>query len=124
MFNVQRPTVPTAMRLDPFDISLYATTEGLRSLQTRFSLYLRGLATPARFIAFQTPADLSERIYFVGQQAARTSDAERQVLLNEYRRFYQILQAQAHYQRSECGLLLWTDVSETPASLARAAGGG
>jgi hypothetical protein len=70
MFNSStRQAIPRAIQLEPFDISLYATAEGLRSLQTRFSLYLRGLSHSARFIAFQTPANLSERIYYVGQKA-------------------------------------------------------
>ena len=57
MFNLgsSHRLIPTAVTLDPFDISLYATTEGLRSLQTRFSMYLRGVAYPTRFIAFRHP---------------------------------------------------------------------
>jgi hypothetical protein len=126
MFNVMgnRLLVATAVQLEPFDISLYATTEGLRSLQTRFSLFLRGLAHPTRFIAFQTPADLSERIYAVGQAATRTPSAERRTLLHEYRRFYESLQAQAQYQRSTCGMIFWAEVGENPATLARAASAG
>jgi hypothetical protein len=54
MFNSSaRQAIPTAIQLEPFDISLYATAEGLRSLQTRFSLYLRGLSHTARAIAYQ-----------------------------------------------------------------------
>jgi hypothetical protein len=97
MFNTtNRQPIPTAVYLEPFDISLYATAEGLKSLQTRFSLYLRGLAQPARMIAFQTPADLSERIYYVGQKASQIRSPEHKASLNEYRRFYEVLQAQAN----------------------------
>jgi hypothetical protein len=126
MFNVtsNRQTIPTSIYLEPFDISLYATTEGLRSLQNRFSMYLRGIPHATRFIAFQTPANLSERIYYVGQKAARTLDAEQRAMLHEYRRFYEILQSQANYQRSECSLVVWADPSESASTLARAAGGG
>jgi Cdc6-like AAA superfamily ATPase len=125
MFNSQsRQSVATPIYLEPFDISLFATVEGLRSLQNRFAMYLRGLTAPTRFIAFQTPADLSERVYAVGQKATRTLDVEHRAMLNEYRRFYEILQAQAHYQRSECGLVIWADPSESPNTLARVAGAG
>jgi len=56
LFNTKaRERVPVAVELQPFDISLYATEEGLRSLQNRFSMYLRGLTGPARFVALQTP---------------------------------------------------------------------
>jgi hypothetical protein len=114
-----RQAIPTIIDLEPFDISLYATEEGLRSLQQRFSLYLRGLVQPARFIAFQTPANLAERIFYIAQRASRASDAEKRGLLHEYRRFYEILQAQAHYQRSECSLVVWADPTENPTTLAR-----
>jgi hypothetical protein len=125
MFNVQsRPQIATTAYLEPFDISLYATEEGLRSLQTRFASYLRGVSHPIRFFAIQTPADLSERIYYVGQKARRTGDAERRAVLHEYRRFYELLQARAHYQRSLCGMTFWADASENPHSLTQAAGAG
>jgi hypothetical protein len=96
----------------------------LRSLQTRFASYLRGVSHPIRFFAIQTPADLSERIYYVGQKARRTGDAERRAVLHEYRRFYELLQARAHYQRSLCGMTFWADASENPHSLTQAAGAG
>ena len=125
MFNTaSRETVATAIELQPFDISLYATAEGLRSLQQRFSMVVRGLAHSARFIALQTPASLTERIYYVGQKAGRTADDEQRVMLNEYRRFYEQLQVSANYQRSQCGLVLWADKSENPVSLARGLGAG
>jgi Cdc6-like AAA superfamily ATPase len=125
MFNQgNRQWVATAVTLEPFDISLYATREGLNALQSRFASYLRGLTHPARFIAFQTPANLSERIYYVGQKANRATETEQRAMLNEYRRFYEILQSQANYQRSECGWVIWADPSDNPVMLARAAGGG
>lgn len=125
MFNTAtRAPVATAVALQPFDISLYATAEGLRSLQTRFALYLRGITQPMRFMSLQTPANLAERIYYVGQRASRASHETQRAMLNEYRRFYELLQTQAHYQRSDCGLVLWADASENPLTLARAAGGG
>jgi hypothetical protein len=120
----ERQLVPVAVSMEAFDISLYATADGLRSLQNRFSMYLRGMAQPARFIAFQTPANLAERIYYVGQKAAKTLVTEQRGMLHEYRRFYEILQAQANYQRSECAMLLWAEPSENASSLARATGSG
>lgn len=128
MFNglngTPRQLLPTVVLLEPFDMSLYATVEGLRALQGRFSQTLRGVSHPARLIALQTPADLSERIFYVGQKANSTSDPEKRAMLNEYRRFYETLQAQANYQRSTCSLTLWADSSENPTSLAHAVGAG
>ena len=125
MFNTKaRERVPVAVELQPFDISLYATEEGLRSLQNRFSMYLRGLTGPARFMALQTPANLSARIHYVGGKARVAPTPEGRTMLHEYRRFYELLQARAAYQRSQCGLVLWADANENPTTLARIAGGG
>jgi len=125
VFNTEsKPVVATAVELEPFDISLYATEEGLRSLQSRFSMYLSGLSGPARFISLQTPADLGYRINYVGSRARNAAQAETRVVLQEYRRFYERLQAQANYQRSQCGLVLWSDSGEEPNTIARIAGAG
>jgi hypothetical protein len=55
MFNVNNhPKVATSFMLQPFDISLYGTSEGEAYLQNRFAMFLRGLSHEARFFAFQT----------------------------------------------------------------------
>jgi hypothetical protein len=36
--------------IEPFDIMLHATEEGVQSLQARFSTWLRTLREPARFV--------------------------------------------------------------------------
>jgi hypothetical protein len=125
MFNVNnRPKVATSFMLQPFDISLYGTAEGEAYLQNRFAMFLRGLSHEARFFAFQTPADLSERKHYLGQKAQAIQDENRRSMLNDYRRFYEQLQARANYQRSECAMILWADASENPATLAGATGAG
>ncbi len=105
--------------LEPFDLTLYGTPENQQGLQNRFALWLRGLAGPARFVTWQLPADLSPRIQSVGQAVATTSDARRAGLLMEYRRHYEMLQAEADYQRTLCGLALWLESRESGRALAR-----
>ena len=48
--------------IEPFDIMLHATEEGVNTLQARFATWLRTLNTPARFVCWQMPATLDEKI--------------------------------------------------------------
>ena len=124
MFNTkatERRAVP--IELEPFDISLYATEAGLRDLQNRFSMYLRGATGSLRFLALQTPANLSARIHYVGGKAQTAPHPEGRIMLHEYRRFYEMLQTRAAYQRSQCALVMWAEANENPSTLARIAGG-
>jgi hypothetical protein len=103
-------------QIEPFDIMLHATEEGVQSLQARFATWLRTLPGPARFFCWQTPASLDEKIAQVSRAAHEASDERRAMLLMEYRRHYEMLQANADYQRTLCGMALWSD--EMPRALA------
>ncbi|MCB9460181.1 MAG: hypothetical protein H6670_11075 [Anaerolineaceae bacterium] len=105
--------------IDPFDIMLHGTSEGLQSLQNRFSLWLRGLTGPARFVTWQLPADLSPRISQVVSLALQSEKPQRQALLMEYRRHYERLQSEAEYQRAICGLAFWTERGINARALSR-----
>ena len=48
--------------IEPFDIMLHATEDGVNSLQARFATWLRTLSTPARFVCWQMPATLDDKI--------------------------------------------------------------
>jgi len=102
--------------IEPFDIMLHATPDGLQALQNRFMGWLSGLTAPARFVCFQVPATLDEKLAEVNRTARETDNPQRRTLLMEYRRHYEMLQESADYQRSVCGLLLWSD--ELPRALA------
>ncbi|MBA3873200.1 MAG: hypothetical protein H0X30_29045 [Anaerolineae bacterium] len=96
-------------RLEPFDITLHATEEGVASLQARFANWARTLSGPARFVCWQMPATLDDKIEAVGQTISATDDVQRAQLLMEYRRHYETLQADATYQRALCGMALWSE---------------
>ena len=96
-------------RLEPFDITLHATEEGVASLQARFANWARTLSGPARFVCWQMPATLDDKIEAVGQTISATDDVQRAQLLMEYRRHYETLQADAAYQRALCGMALWSE---------------
>lgn len=102
--------------IEPFDIMLHATEDGVNALQTRFANWLRALHTPARFACWQIPATLDEKISQVSRTARETADAQRAGLLIEYRRHYELLQDSAEYQRAVCGMALWSE--ENPRALA------
>ncbi len=102
--------------VEPFDILLHATEDGLQALQTRFANWLRALHGPARFVCWQIPATLDEKIAQISRTARETDDPQRGKLLMEYRRHYELLQDSAEYQRALCGMALWTD--ENPRALA------
>ncbi len=95
--------------IEPFDILMHATEDGVQALQNRFATWLRTLNCPARFICWQTPANLDDKIARVSRAAQTTDEPQRAALLMEYRRHYEQLQSSAHYQRSRCGMALWTD---------------
>ncbi|MFQ3660410.1 MAG: hypothetical protein SNJ54_15785, partial [Anaerolineae bacterium] len=95
--------------IEPFDIMLYATEEGVGSLQARFATWLRTLNTPARFACWQMPATLDEKINTLSRAAKETDDPQRAQLLMEYRRYYEQLDDSAEYQRALCGMAVWSD---------------
>jgi len=102
--------------IEPFDIMLHATDTGVQALQTRFGNWLRALTSPARFVCWQMPATLDDKIASVTQTARETDNPQRARLLMEYRRHYEALQASAEYQCSLCGMAVWSD--ENPRALA------
>jgi hypothetical protein len=69
--------------IEPFDIMLHATEEGVQALQARFATWLRTLPGPARFFCWQTPASLDEQIVRVSRAACETADERRAALLME-----------------------------------------
>ena len=99
--------------MEPFDIGMHSTDAGVAALQTRFTNWLRGLNCPARFACWLMPATLDDKIAALSR-AARDTNIQGTVrgdLLMEYRRHYERLQDSADYQRSLCGMALWTDES-------------
>ncbi len=102
--------------IEPFDLMLHATEDGVKALQNRFSNWLRALHVPARFACWQIPATLDEKIALVSRTARETDDGQRAGLLMEYRRHYEGLQDSAEYQRAVCAMGLWSD--ENPRALA------
>jgi hypothetical protein len=106
--------------IEPFDLMLHATETGVQALQTRFANWLRALSGPARFVCWQIPATLDEKIASVSRAARETDNPQRARLLMEYRRYYELLQESAEYQRALCGMAVWSD--ENPRALAAGMG--
>ena len=102
--------------IEPFDIMLHATEDGVQSLQARFSTWLRTLREPARFVCWQMPATLNDKISSLSRKAQDVDDAQRRSLLMEYRRHFESLNDSAEYQRALCGMALWSD--QNPRALA------
>ena len=102
--------------IEPFDLMLHATEEGVAALQNRFSTWLRTLREPARFLCWQMPATLNAKIEALDQAAQATTDKRRRALLVEYRRNYERMNSNAEYQRALCGMALWSD--QNPRALA------
>lgn len=50
---------------------LHATEEDVQSLQARFATWLRTLNTPARFVCWQMPATLDEKINRLSREASQ-----------------------------------------------------
>jgi hypothetical protein len=95
--------------IEPFDIMLHATEDGVNALQARFSTWLRTLSGEARFLCWQMPATLDGKIASLDDAEVETDDDQRRDLLIEYRREYERMNAGAEYQRALCGLALWND---------------
>ncbi len=95
--------------IEPFDIMLHATEDGVNALQARFSTWLRTLSGEARFICWQMPATLEEKILALDAATDETTDDQRHTLLAEYRRHYERMNAGSEYQRALCGMALWND---------------
>jgi hypothetical protein len=102
--------------IDPFDILLHATEDGVNALQARFSTWLRTLREPSRFACWQMPATLEAKIGQLDQAALATDDPHRRALVVEYRRDYERMNAGAQYQRAVCGMALWD--AQNPRTLA------
>ncbi len=96
--------------IEPFDLLLYLTNDGVLSLQSRIMAWLRGLSGPARFLSYQFPATLDDKIARVTAEMGAQYEAysPRADLLMGYRRFYEGLNQHAHYQRSQCALVVWS----------------
>ena len=102
----------TAVRtflIEPFDIMLHATEEGVQALQARFSTWLRTLSGEARFLCWQMPATLDAKIDALDTAEIDTDNDQRRDLLVEYRREYERMNAGSEYQRALCGMALWND---------------
>lgn len=95
--------------IEPFDIMLHATEEGVNALQARFSTWLRTLSGEARFLCWQIPATLDDKIAALEEASETTVDDQRHDLLVEYRREYERMNTGAEYQRALCGMALWND---------------
>jgi hypothetical protein len=97
--------------LEPFDLGMHATESGLAGLHNRFTGWLRGLTSPMRFVCWLMPTTLNDKIDHLQEVENRigSDDRHRSGLLMEYRRFYRSLQQVADYQRSACGMALWSD---------------
>jgi hypothetical protein len=92
--------------IEPFDILLQATEDGVNALQARFSTWLRTLSGEARFLCWQMPATLDGKIAALDAAEIETDDKQRRTLLVEYRREYERMNAGAAYQRALCGMAL------------------
>lgn len=119
-FRKQDALVPRSILVDPFDLEMHGTVERLQGLQHRFAIWLRGFNAPARFVTWQIPADLSPRLDYIKAMRTNAVDPRRRELLMEYRRHYEMLQAEADYQRTMCGFTMWTEPGESARTLARA----
>ena len=108
--------------IEPFDIMLHATEEGVQSLQARFSTWLRTLRQPARFVCWQMPATLDEKISALSRSAQTVDDPQRRALLTEYRRHFEQINTSAEYQRALCGMALWSEQADMGSSRALAGG--
>jgi hypothetical protein len=97
--------------IEPFDIMLHATEEGVQALQARFSTWLRTLSDEARFLCWQMPVTLDAKITALNDEAHHADDPQRRDLLIEYRRDYERLNRNSEYQRALCGMAIWSDAN-------------
>jgi hypothetical protein len=109
----QKALTAQTFQIDPFDIMLHATEVGVRALQSRIAGWLSTLSGPARFVSYQQPAELEDKIERVKAEAHHLAETEpvnpRVELLTEYRRFYETLQHEADYQRASSFMVVWSD---------------
>lgn len=112
--------MPHTLLIEPFDITLHDTPLGRAALQSRFAAWLRTLNGPARFLSWQMPADLNEKIKEVSVKARATTHPQRQGMQQEYRRFYQDLN-RVPFQRSVAGMVVWNE--DQGSTLANVLGG-
>jgi hypothetical protein len=119
----QRNAPRRTFLIEPFDIGMHSTDAGLSALQARFTNWLRALNCSARFICWVMPATLDDKIAHLSYIARDVGQADpcRGELLMEYRRHYELLQDSADYQRSICGMALWSE--ENPRALAKGMSG-
>src|SRR5688572_24186109 len=102
---------PRTVLIEPFDLMMHATEEGVSALQMRFSSYLRTLDGSARFLCWQMPADLNDKIRAVTETAHQMNDRSRAEMCMSYRRHYEMLQADAEFQWALCGMIVWSEES-------------
>ncbi|MEP7285028.1 MAG: hypothetical protein ABI947_04585 [Chloroflexota bacterium] len=104
--------------IEPFDLGMHATDAGVATLHMRFTAWLRSLTGPARFVCWLMPTTLNDKIGMLSRSARDLEGISpcRSELLMEYRRHFEMLQASADYQRSICGMALWSE--ENPRALA------
>jgi len=97
--------------LEPFDIGMHRTEVGVATLQNHFTAWLRSLNSPFRFVCWLMPTTLDQKIAQLSYLAreAVSPNSQRHELVAEYRRYYEMLQDSADYQRSMCGIALWTE---------------
>ena len=69
--------------IDPFDITLHESEDGVQALQARFATWLRTLSTPARFLCWQMPATLDPKITELAAIEDESSDTQRRDLVIE-----------------------------------------
>jgi len=92
-----------------FDIRSHAGEHGLRGIELRMRGRLGGLGDGARFVCFQNPASLDEKIEQVKRAAWESDSAQRWGVCVEYGRDYEMMGAEAKFRRSVCGLMLVSD---------------
>jgi hypothetical protein len=99
----------TIFLIDPFDIMLHATEDGVTALQAQFATWLRTLDAPARFVCWQMPATLDAKVNRLSRLAQTTDDHNQADLLVAYRRYFEQLNSSGVYQRALCGMAVWSD---------------
>jgi hypothetical protein len=118
--------IPTNLLMKQFDLQLLRdeTGESLYMLQNKIKGWLRSLeGQPARFLTWQSLADLNPRIKEVALIEKREPDKFKKTLLTEMRRHYEDLHNEQGYLQATSGLVIWGDESVSPDALARSARG-
>lgn len=109
--------------LQPFDLFMHSDEEGVYALQRRFSMFLRSLDGPARFVTWHIPSSLQPLIDWTLEEATQTAATNpwRSAMLMQYRTWYETIERRGDFQQALCGLTLWTDFDANAHSLAMAA---